>query len=50
MGRKKIDDKKKKVKIGISIDPELPEYFKNKSINISSLINKLLREYIKNDN
>lgn len=48
MGRKKIDDNKKKVKIGVSIDPELPEYFKNKSINISSLVNKLLKEYIKN--
>jgi len=48
MGRKKIDDDKKKVKIGISIDPELPEYFKDRSINISSLVNKLLKEYIKN--
>jgi hypothetical protein len=48
MGRKKIDDDKKKVKIAVSIDPKLPDYFKNKSINISSLVNKLLKEYIKN--
>jgi post-segregation antitoxin (ccd killing protein) len=48
MGRKKIDDEKKKVKIGISIDPELPGYFKDRSINISSLINKLLKEYVEN--
>lgn len=48
MGRKKIDDNKKKVKIGVSIDPELPDYFKDRSINISSLVNKLLKEYIKN--
>jgi hypothetical protein len=48
MGRKKIDDDKKKVKIAVSIDPELPEIFKKKSINLSSLVNKLLKEYIKN--
>jgi hypothetical protein len=48
MGRKKIDDEKKKVKIGISIDPELPGYFKDRAINISSLINKLLKEYVEN--
>lgn len=48
MGRKKIKDEEKKVKIGVSIDPNLPIYFKNKSINISSLVNKLLKEYIKN--
>jgi hypothetical protein len=48
MGRKKINDEEKKVKIGVSIDPDLPQYFKEKSINISSLINKLLKDYIKN--
>ena len=40
----------KKVKIGVSVDPELPQYFKDKSINLSSLVNKLLKEYIKNGN
>ena len=29
----KIDDDKKKVKLAVSIDPELPQYFKDKSIN-----------------
>ena len=48
MGRRKIDDDKKKVKIAVSIEPGLPEYFKDKSINLSSLVNKLLKEYIKN--
>lgn len=48
MGRKKIDEEEKKVKIGVSVDPELPNYFKEKSINLSSLVNKLLKEYIKN--
>ena len=50
MGRRKIDDDKKKVKLAVSIDPELPQYFKDKSINLSSLVNKLLKEYIKNGN
>ena len=48
MGRKKKEEIEKKVKIGISVDPELPQFFKNKSINLSSLVNKLLNNYIKN--
>jgi post-segregation antitoxin (ccd killing protein) len=50
MGRKKIDNAKKKVKLAVSIDPGIPQYLKDKSINVSSLINKLLNEYIKNEN
>lgn len=50
MGRKKIKDNEKKVKVGVSLDPHLPQYFKDKSINLSSLVNKLLKEYIKNGN
>jgi uncharacterized protein (DUF4415 family) len=50
MGRKKIVEDLKKVKVGVSIDPDLPEYFKNKSINLSSLVNKLLRKYVENEN
>ena len=50
MGRKKIDEQEKKIKIGVSVDPKLPKYFKEKSINLSSLVNKLLNEYIKNGN
>jgi post-segregation antitoxin (ccd killing protein) len=48
MGRKKIDDDRKKVKLAVSIDPELPQYFKDKSINLSSLVNKLLKDYREN--
>jgi hypothetical protein len=48
MGRRKVEEEKKKVKLAVSIDPELPHYFKDKSINLSSLVNKLLKEYIKN--
>jgi post-segregation antitoxin (ccd killing protein) len=50
MGRKKIVENLKKVKVGVSIDPDLPEYFKDKSINLSSLVNKLLRKYIEDGN
>ena len=50
MGRRKVEDEKKKVKLAVSLDPELPKYFKDKSINLSSLVNKLLKEYIKNGN
>jgi post-segregation antitoxin (ccd killing protein) len=50
MGRKKIEDNKKKVKISVAIDPELPNLFKSKHINLSSLVNKLLKEYIENGN
>jgi len=48
MGRKKIKDEEKKVKIGITVEPYIPQYFKDKSINLSSLVNKLLKDYIKN--
>lgn len=48
MGRKKIIDEEKKVKIGVTVDPFIPDYFKEKSINLSSLVNKLLKDYIKN--
>ena len=50
MGRKKLTEKMKKVKVGVSIDPDLPEYFKQKSVNLSSLVNKLLRKYIEDGN
>lgn len=46
MGRKKIDENKKKVRLAVSLDPDLTEIFKNKSINLSSLVNKLLRKYV----
>jgi len=50
MGRKKIVENLKKVKVGVSIDPDLPYYFKDKSINLSSLVNKLLRKYVDDGN
>jgi len=48
MGRHRKIEEDKKVKIGISVDPDIPIFFKDKHINISSLVNKLLRDYINN--
>jgi len=48
MGRKLIDKDKRKIKLSVAIDPDIPSFFKDKHINISSLVNKLLRDYINN--
>jgi len=45
MGRKKVDEEKKKVKVGVALDPELLQYYRNLHINLSSLVNKLLKDY-----
>lgn len=50
MGRKLIDKDKRKTKLSVAIDPDIPVFFKTRHINISSLINKLLRDYIENGN
>ncbi len=48
MGRRLVPDEEKKIKIGVSVDPWIPDYFRDKHINLSSLVNKLLTDYIKN--
>ena len=48
MGRKLIDKDKRKIKLSVAIDPDIPSFFKDKHINISPLVNKLLRDYINN--
>lgn len=48
MGRIKVESDKRKKSISVAMEPELLEYFRNKHINLSSLVNKLLKEYIKN--
>jgi len=48
MGRKKYKEEDKKIKRSVSFDPEILEILKNDCINVSSLINKLLKEHIKN--
>lgn len=48
MGRRLVPDNEKKVKLAVSIDPWIPVHLKDKHINLSSLVNKLLTDYIKN--
>lgn len=48
MGRKKVKKENKKKSISIAINPELLDYFRNRHINLSSLINKLLEDYKEN--
>jgi len=50
MGRRIMPDDEKKVKTGVSLDPDIPAILKERSINLSALVNKLLREYIDNGN
>jgi hypothetical protein len=50
MGRRIVPDEEKKVKLGVSLDPDIPAFIKERSINLSALVNKLLREYINNGN
>lgn len=45
MGRKQIDEKEKKVRMSITIDPDIEKIIKENHINLSSLANKLLVEY-----
>lgn len=48
MGRIKKKKEEKKQSISIAIKPELLEHFRKLHINLSSLINNLLEEYIDN--
>jgi uncharacterized protein (DUF4415 family) len=48
MGRKKINPENKKKNVSITLTPEIIEYFQKTHINLSSLINHLLVEYIEN--
>jgi hypothetical protein len=45
MGRNKIKKEEKKIRQSVTIDPEIINIVKEKCINLSSLTNKLLKEY-----
>jgi hypothetical protein len=49
MGRKKIEEKEKKVRMSVTIDPNIEKIIKENHINLSSLANKLLVEYFDNE-
>jgi hypothetical protein len=45
MGRPKIKDCDKKLKFGISLDPKLYQKIKEDGFRVSTLIEKLIRDY-----
>ena len=45
MGRLKIKDGDKKTKVSVALDPELLKFYRSLHINLSSLVNKLLKDY-----
>ena len=48
MGRVKKNENEKKTKVSVALDRELLEYYRNSHINLSSLVNKLLKDYREN--
>lgn len=45
MGRKQIKTEEKKIRMSITVDPNVEKIIRDKHINLSSLVNKLLTEY-----
>jgi len=45
MGRKLKTEEEKKTKVSVALDKELLEFYRFKHINLSSLVNKLLKDY-----
>jgi hypothetical protein len=50
MARIKKKEDEKKTKVSVALDPELLNYYRNLHINLSSLVNKLLKDYRNNGN
>jgi hypothetical protein len=49
MGRKLKNNEEKKTKVSVALDKEILEYYRSLHINLSSLVNKLLKDY-RNEN
>jgi post-segregation antitoxin (ccd killing protein) len=45
MGRVKKKEEEKKTRVSVALDKEILEYYRSLHINLSSLVNKLLKEY-----
>jgi post-segregation antitoxin (ccd killing protein) len=45
MGRQLKKEEEKKTKVSVALDRELLDYYRNLHINLSSLVNKLLKDY-----
>lgn len=50
MGRKLKTEDEKKTKVSVALDRELLTYYRGLHINLSSLVNKLLKDYRENGN
>ena len=50
MGRKLKTEEEKKTKVSVALEPELLDYYRSLHKNLSSLVNKLLKDYRKNGN
>jgi hypothetical protein len=50
MGRIRKKEEEKKTKVSVALEPELLSYYRNLHINLSSLVNKLLKDYRENGN
>jgi post-segregation antitoxin (ccd killing protein) len=50
MGRKLKLEEEKKTKVSVALDPELLTYYRELHINLSSLVNQLLKDYRKDGN
>jgi hypothetical protein len=49
MGRKKMKNDDKKIRMSITIDPNIEKKVKESYINLSSLVNKLLTDFFNNE-
>jgi post-segregation antitoxin (ccd killing protein) len=45
MGRQLKKEEEKKTKVSVALDRELLNYYRDLHINLSSLVNKLLKDY-----
>ena len=45
MGRIKKKEEEKKTRVSVALEPELLSYYRNHHVNLSSLVNKLLKDY-----
>jgi hypothetical protein len=45
MGRKQLKTEDKKIRMSITVDPKIEKVIRESHINLSSLVNNLLKEY-----
>jgi post-segregation antitoxin (ccd killing protein) len=50
MGRNLKKEEEKKTRVSVALDRELLNYFRDLHINLSSLVNKLLKDYRDDEN